>query len=137
MLSELSLNCQGTRGTHKTQSVEVSNSYKIKGKINADDTTLMAESEEELQSLLMKVKEESEKLGLKLNIWKPSPRAANCASSPAAGPQVRSSANPGGRALGSSAQRCRGHSSSEGPGSWAASASSSSGGRPTLRNTIS
>ena len=41
----------------------------------------------------------------------PSPRAANCASSPAAGPQVRSSANPGGRALGSSAQRCRGHPS--------------------------
>ena len=34
----------------------------------ADDTTLMAESEEELKSLLMKVKEESEKLGLKLNI---------------------------------------------------------------------
>ena len=36
----------------------------------ADDTTLMAESEEELQSLLMKVKEESEKAGLKLNIQK-------------------------------------------------------------------
>ena len=34
----------------------------------ADDTTLMAESEEELKSLLMKVKEKSEKLGLKLNI---------------------------------------------------------------------
>ena len=34
----------------------------------ADDTTLMAESEEELKSLLMKVKEESEKAGLKLNI---------------------------------------------------------------------
>ena len=33
-----------------------------------DDTTLMAESEEELESLLMKVKEESEKVGLKLNI---------------------------------------------------------------------
>ena len=42
------------------------------GKINnfkyADDTTLMAESEEELKSLLMRVKEESEKAGLKLNI---------------------------------------------------------------------
>ena len=37
---------------------------------NADDTTLMAESEEELKSLLMKVKEESEELGLKLNIQK-------------------------------------------------------------------
>ena len=37
----------------------------------ADDTTLMAESEEELKSLLMKVKEESEKFGLKLSIQKP------------------------------------------------------------------
>ena len=44
----------------------------------ADDTTLMAESEEELKSLLMKVKEDSEKVGLKLNIqilrsWHPVP----------------------------------------------------------------
>ena len=37
----------------------------------ADDTTFMAESEEELKILLMKVKEESEKIGLKLNIQKP------------------------------------------------------------------
>ena len=37
---------------------------------NADDTTLMVESEEELKSLLMKVKEDSEKVGLKLNIQK-------------------------------------------------------------------
>ena len=37
---------------------------------NADDTTLMAESKEELKSLLMKVKEESEKVGLKLNMQK-------------------------------------------------------------------
>ena len=37
---------------------------------HADDTTLMAKSEEELKSLLMKVKEESEKVGLKLNIQK-------------------------------------------------------------------
>ena len=36
----------------------------------SDDTTVMAESEEELKSLLMKVKEESEKVGLKLNIQK-------------------------------------------------------------------
>ena len=36
----------------------------------ADDTTLMAESEEELKNLLMKVKEKSEKVGLKLNIQK-------------------------------------------------------------------
>ena len=45
-----------------------------KGNINnlryADDTTLMAENEEELKSLLMKVKEDSEKIGLKLNIQK-------------------------------------------------------------------
>ena len=39
----------------------------------ADDTTLMAESKEELKSLLMKVKEESEKAGLKLNIQKLKP----------------------------------------------------------------
>ena len=38
--------------------------------ITSDDTTLMAESEEALKSLLMKVKEESEKTGLKLNIQK-------------------------------------------------------------------
>ena len=37
---------------------------------HADDTTVMAESEEEVKSLLMKVKEESEKVGLKLNIQK-------------------------------------------------------------------
>ena len=47
---------------------------KIVGRNNnlryADDITLMAESEEELESLLMKVKEESEKVGLKLNIQK-------------------------------------------------------------------
>ena len=38
--------------------------------LNANDTILMAESKEELKSLLMKVKEESEKIGLKLNIQK-------------------------------------------------------------------
>ena len=42
----------------------------INNLIYADDTALMAESEEELNSLLMKVKEESEKVGLKLNIQK-------------------------------------------------------------------
>ena len=42
----------------------------IKDLRNADDTTLMAESKEKLKSLLMKVKEESEKAGLKLNIQK-------------------------------------------------------------------
>ena len=44
---------------------EISNNLRY-----ADDTTLMAESEEELKSLLMKVKEEREKVGLKLNIQK-------------------------------------------------------------------
>ena len=42
----------------------------IKSLRYADDTTLMTESEEELKSLLMKVKEESEKVGLKLNVQK-------------------------------------------------------------------
>ena len=42
----------------------------INNLIYADDTTLMAESKEELKSLLMKVKEESEKVGLKFNIQK-------------------------------------------------------------------
>ena len=54
-------------GKHKLES-------RLLGDINnlryADDTTLMAESEEELKSLLMKVKGESEKVGLKLNIQK-------------------------------------------------------------------
>ena len=55
---------------------EVQAGIKIDGRnINnlkyADDTTLTAESEEELNSLLMKAKEESEKVGLKLNIQKP------------------------------------------------------------------
>ena len=44
--------------------------WNIKNLRYADDTTLMAESEEDLKSLLMKVKEESEKVGLKLNIQK-------------------------------------------------------------------
>ena len=47
----------------------------------ADDTTLMAESEEELKSLLMKVKEESEKVGLKLNIQKTKIMASNSITS--------------------------------------------------------
>ena len=53
---------------HKLESElqgEISNNLR-----NADDTTLMAEKEEELKSLLMKVKEDSEKVGLKLNIQK-------------------------------------------------------------------
>ena len=47
----------------------------------ADDTTLMAESEEELKSLLMKVKEESEKVGLKLNIQKTKIKASGLITS--------------------------------------------------------
>ena len=47
----------------------------------ADDTTLVAESEEELKSLLMKVKEESEKAGLKLNIQKTNSMASSPISS--------------------------------------------------------
>ena len=48
---------------------EIQAGIKIAGR-NVNDTTLMAESEEELKSLLMKVKEESENVGLKLDIWK-------------------------------------------------------------------
>ena len=44
--------------------------HKLESRLLADDTTLMVESEEELKSLLMKVKEESEKVGLQLNIQK-------------------------------------------------------------------
>ena len=47
----------------------------------ADNTTLMAESEEELKSLLMKMKEESEKVGLKLNIQKTKIMASNLITS--------------------------------------------------------
>ena len=53
----------------------------INNLIYADDTTLMAESEEELKSLLMKVKEESEKAGLKLNIQKTKIMASGLISS--------------------------------------------------------
>ena len=60
---------------HNARLDEMQAGIKIAGRnINnlryADDTTLMAESEEELKSLLVKVKEESEKVGLKLNIQK-------------------------------------------------------------------
>ena len=66
--------------------VEAQAEIKIAGRnINnlryADDTTLMAESEEELKSLLMKVKEESENFGLKLNIQKTKIMASDLISS--------------------------------------------------------
>ena len=73
----------------KTGLDEAQAGFKIAGRnINnlryADDTTLMAESEEEQKSLLMKVKEESEKVGLKLNIQK----TKIMASSPIASCQI-------------------------------------------------
>ena len=57
-------------GLEETQAGIKSAGRNINNLRYADDTTLMAESEEELKSLLMKVKEESEKAGLKLNVQK-------------------------------------------------------------------
>ena len=57
-------------GLEETQAEIKSAGRNINNLRYADDTTLMAESEEELKSLLMKLKEESEKVGLKLNIQK-------------------------------------------------------------------
>ena len=57
-------------GLEKTQAGIKIAGGNIKNLRYADDTTLMAESEEELKSLLLKMKEESEKFGLKLNIQK-------------------------------------------------------------------
>ena len=58
----------GNSGLEETQAGIKVARRKINNLRYADDTTLMAESEEELKSLLMKVKENSEKVGLKLNI---------------------------------------------------------------------
>ena len=57
-------------GLEETQAVIKIGGRNINNFRDADDTSLMAESEEELKSLLMKVKEESEKIGLKVNIQK-------------------------------------------------------------------
>ena len=57
-------------GLEETQAVIKIGRRNINNLRDADDTSLMAESEEELKSLLMKVKEESEKIGLKVNIQK-------------------------------------------------------------------
>ena len=58
-------------GLEETQAgIKIARGRNINNLRYADDTTLMAETEEELKSLLMKVKEESEKVGLKLNIQK-------------------------------------------------------------------
>ena len=75
MLSSCFCNLYADYIMRKTGLDERQAGFKIVGRnINnlryADDTTLMAESEEELKSLLMKVKEESEKVGSKLNIQK-------------------------------------------------------------------
>ena len=77
---------------HKLES-RLPEEISIASDIRADDTTLMAESKEELKSLLMKVKEESEKVGLKLNIQK----AKIIASSPIISWQIdgRNSGNSG------------------------------------------
>ena len=63
-------------GLEETQAGILIVSRNINNLRYADDTTLMAESEEELKRLLMKVKEESEKVGLKLNIQKTKIRAS-------------------------------------------------------------
>ena len=75
ILSPWLFNLHAEHITRNAELKEAQAGIKIAGRnINnlryADDTTLMAESEEELKSLLMKVKEESEKVGLKLNIQK-------------------------------------------------------------------
>ena len=75
ILSPCSFNLRVEYITRNARLDEAQDGIKISGRnINnlryADDTSLMAESEEELKSLLMKVKEESEKAGLKLNIQK-------------------------------------------------------------------
>ena len=57
-------------GLHEAQAGIKITGRNINNLRNADDTTIMAESEEELKSLLMKVKQESEKVSLKLNIRK-------------------------------------------------------------------
>ena len=67
-----------TAGLDKSQAGIKTAGRNIKNLRYADDTTLIAESEEELKSLLMKVKEESEKVGLKLkrkkrSSWRPFP----------------------------------------------------------------
>ena len=61
---------QRTPGTQKCSPFSLKGVRNVNNLRYADDTTLMAESEEELKSLLMKVKEESEKVGLKLYIQK-------------------------------------------------------------------
>ena len=60
----------GNTGLEEAQAGNKIAGWNINNLRYADDTTLMAESKEELKSLLMKVKEESEKVGLKLNIQK-------------------------------------------------------------------
>ena len=63
-------------GLHKVQAAIKIAGRNINNLRNANDTVLMAESKEELKNLLKKVKEESEKVGLKLNIQKSTIRAS-------------------------------------------------------------
>ena len=67
LYAEYNMRIAGLEETHAGLKIAGRNINNIR---YADDTTLMAESEEELKNLLMKVKEESEKAGLKLNIQK-------------------------------------------------------------------
>ena len=95
MLSTCLFNLHAEYIMRNTELYEAQAGIKIAGRnINnlryADDTTVMAESEEELKSLQMKVKEESEKVGLKLNIQK----SKIMASDPITyGKQMRNSGN--------------------------------------------
>ena len=66
-------------GLNEAQAIVMISRRNISNLRYADDTTLMAESEEELKSLLMRMKEESEKTGLKLNVQK---KTKNKASGP-------------------------------------------------------
>ena len=64
------MNCMRNAGLEETQAGIKIGGRNISNLRYADDTTLITESEEELKSLLMEVKEESEKVGLKLNVQK-------------------------------------------------------------------
>jgi len=68
-------------GLHKAQARMKTAERNINNLRYADDTTLMAESEEKLKNLLMKVKEESEKAGLNLNIQKTKTMASSSITS--------------------------------------------------------
>ena len=70
MAAGLGLGKRGDHNDNRFQDLHTFNSHHVFMGVDKNGTTLMAESKEELKSLLMKVKEESEKVGLKLNIKK-------------------------------------------------------------------